>query len=159
MLSTGIESVKYLNLIYKNLYSLSLVKSVAKDERSYCKNNFTKSISILINGNLIDKSVETLINTLINNVDNLLAKNQSGGKDEVEIPDEFLDPIVFEIMEEPVILPTSNVTLDYSTIKSHLLNNNTDPFNRLELKIEDVKFDLELKQRIQNFKNQNNFYF
>ena len=45
---------------------------------------------------------------------------------------------MYTIMEEPVILPTSKVSVDLSTIKSHLLSDPTDPFNRSPLKIEDV---------------------
>jgi hypothetical protein len=41
-------------------------------------------------------------------------------------------------MEDPVTLPTSGVVLDRSTITAHLLGENRDPFNRKELKIEDV---------------------
>jgi ubiquitin conjugation factor E4 B len=41
-------------------------------------------------------------------------------------------------MENPVILPTSKVSIDLATIKSHLLSDPTDPFNRTPLKIEDV---------------------
>lgn len=42
------------------------------------------------------------------------------------------------LMEDPVILPTSKVTLDRSTISSYLLSDSMDPFNRAPLKIEDV---------------------
>ena len=41
-------------------------------------------------------------------------------------------------MEDPVILPSSKVTIDLSTIRSHLLSDPNDPFNRAPLKIEDV---------------------
>jgi ubiquitin conjugation factor E4 B len=41
-------------------------------------------------------------------------------------------------MREPVILPSSRVTVDISTIKSHLLSDPIDPFTRIPLKIEDV---------------------
>lgn len=49
-----------------------------------------------------------------------------------------LDPLMYTIMEEPVILPTSKISIDLATIKSHLLSDPTDPFNRSPLKIEDV---------------------
>jgi hypothetical protein len=49
-----------------------------------------------------------------------------------------LDPLLSTIMRDPVILPTSRVTIDLATIKSHLLSVPTDPFNRSPLKIEDV---------------------
>jgi ubiquitin conjugation factor E4 B len=46
--------------------------------------------------------------------------------------------LMYTIMDDPVILPTSKISIDRSTIKSHLLSDPTDPFNRSPLKIEDV---------------------
>lgn len=45
---------------------------------------------------------------------------------------------MYTLMEDPVILPTSRTTIDRSTIRSHLLSDPNDPFNRVPLKIEDV---------------------
>lgn len=45
---------------------------------------------------------------------------------------------MFTLMEDPVLLPTSNISIDRSTIKSHLLSDATDPFNRMPLNIKDV---------------------
>ena len=71
---------------------------------------------------------------------------------------------MYTIMENPVILPTSKISIDLSTIKSHLLSDPTDPFNRTPLKIEDVvpsnilsymtNIDTELKEEIQAFKRE-----
>jgi ubiquitin conjugation factor E4 B len=55
-------------------------------------------------------------------------------------------------MEEPVILPSSRVTVDLATIKSHLLSDKHDPFNRQLLSIEDVIPHTELKERIQKWR-------
>jgi len=41
-------------------------------------------------------------------------------------------------MRDPVTLPSSRVIIDRSTIKSHLLSDTKDPFNRAPLAIEDV---------------------
>lgn len=49
-----------------------------------------------------------------------------------------IDPLVYTLMTDPVILPTSKTTMDRSTIRSHLLSDPNDPFNRSPLKIEDV---------------------
>lgn len=49
-------------------------------------------------------------------------------------------------------LPTSKVNIDLSTIKSHLLSDAKDPFNRMPLSIEDVVENKELKQKIENWK-------
>lgn len=48
------------------------------------------------------------------------------------------DPLVYTLMGDPVILPTSKTSIDRATIRSHLLSDPTDPFNRAPLKIEDV---------------------
>ena len=65
-----------------------------------------------------------------------------------DAPDEFLDPLMFNFMQDPVLLPSSNTICDRSTITQHLLNDPTDPFNRKELKIEDVIPAVELKARM-----------
>lgn len=49
-----------------------------------------------------------------------------------------VDPLMATLMEDPVILPSSNVTIDRQTIKIHLLSDPKDPFNREPLKLEDV---------------------
>jgi hypothetical protein len=50
----------------------------------------------------------------------------------------FLDPLLSTLMEDPVILPTSNVTVDRSTIITQLLSSSIDPFNRKPLTIDMV---------------------
>ena len=55
-----------------------------------------------------------------------------------EFTDTPLDPLMYTMMIDPVILPTSKTSIDRSTIRSHLLSDPNDPFNRSPLKIEDV---------------------
>jgi len=38
-----------------------------------------------------------------------------------EVPEEFLDPVLGTVMNDPVTLPNSKVTLDRTTIIRHLL--------------------------------------
>ena len=61
---------------------------------------------------------------------------------------------MYTLMDDPVILPTSKTSIDRSTIRSHLLSDPNDPFNRAPLKIEDVIDDTKLKDRITAFKNE-----
>jgi len=65
-----------------------------------------------------------------------------------DAPEEFLDPLMQEFMTDPVLLPTSNSVVDRRTIAHHLLNNDTDPFNRMQLSIEDVVPAVELKEKM-----------
>ena len=59
---------------------------------------------------------------------------------------------MFTLMTDPVILPASKVSIDRSTIRSHLLSDPNDPFNRAPLKIEDVVPDTDLRDKIVAFK-------
>ena len=47
-----------------------------------------------------------------------------------DIPEQFLDPIMDSLMTDPVILPSSHITIDRVTIARHLLSDQSDPFNR-----------------------------
>ena len=66
-------------------------------------------------------------------------------------PEEYLDPLTYEVMKDPVRLPTSDTVVDRSTIAQQLLNDPLDPFNRQPLKIEDVVDETELKEQIEAF--------
>lgn len=66
----------------------------------------------------------------------------------VDAPEEFLDPITASLMSDPVILPSSRVTVDRTTIARHLLSDQSDPFNRSPLTMDQVKTDVELKAKI-----------
>jgi len=81
-----------------------------------------------------------------------LLKAQEAADEEMgDYPDEFLDPLTYTLMRDPVILPTSKAVVDRSTIKQHLLSDPSDPFNRTPLKIEDVVADTALKEQIAAF--------
>ncbi|GFP91775.1 probable ubiquitin conjugation factor e4 [Phtheirospermum japonicum] len=68
-----------------------------------------------------------------------------------DIPDEFLDPIQYTLMKDPVILPSSKVIVDRPVIQRHLLSDSTDPFNRSHLTADMLIPDVELKAKIENF--------
>ena len=69
-----------------------------------------------------------------------------------DAPDEFLDPITTELMEDPVILPQSKITLDRITIETQLLSCPEDPYTRSPLKKEDLIPNVELKNKIDQYK-------
>ncbi|MCL7046693.1 hypothetical protein MKW94_019047 [Papaver nudicaule] len=67
-----------------------------------------------------------------------------------EIPNDFLDPIEFRLMEDPVILPSMK-SVDRAVIQRHLLSYSTDPFTGLPLTHEMLLPNVELKARIEKF--------
>lgn len=68
-----------------------------------------------------------------------------------DAPEEFLDPIMSTLMIDPVIFPSSHVTVDRTTIARHLLSDQTDPFNREPLTMDQVKTDATLKEKIESW--------
>ncbi|KAF2794725.1 hypothetical protein K505DRAFT_374422 [Melanomma pulvis-pyrius CBS 109.77] len=138
----------YLNLKEKKTF----IDAVATDGRSYRPEHFTTAMNIMQRFAL--KSSEQLQDWAH------LAERIKVAKDEAEleeadlgeIPDEFLDPLLASLMEDPVTLPTSSMTLDRSTIRSHLLSDPNDPFNRVPLTIEQVVPNTALKEKIQAWK-------
>lgn len=65
-----------------------------------------------------------------------------------DIPDEFLDPIQYTLMKDPVILPTSDTIMDRATILRHLLSDERDPINRKPLTADMLVPAEELRAKI-----------
>ena len=124
----------YLNLGEKD----NFVLAVARDGRSYKPDNFTSAGNVM--RKFILKAPEELNHwgRLIERFAKAKQEDEAAESDLGEIPEEFLDPLMFTLMEDPVRLPVSKIVIDRSTIRSHLLSDPHDPFNRVPLKIEDV---------------------
>lgn len=130
------------------------VEAVARDGRSYKPINFDNATRIMERYSM--RSYEDMV--AWENLKKRFAKaKQLEDQDEGdlgEIPDEFEDPLLATLMTDPVILPISKMVLDRSTIRSHLLSDPHDPFNRSPLKIEDVIPNTELKARIDAWRDE-----
>lgn len=68
-----------------------------------------------------------------------------------DIPENFLDPISFDLINDPVKLPSSGIIMDRKVIKQHLLNDEHDPFNRSPLKFNQLIEVPEFKKEIENW--------
>ncbi|KAK0221612.1 ubiquitin elongating factor core-domain-containing protein [Armillaria fumosa] len=126
------------------------VKAVAKDGRSYSKELFDSAQATALRRSLKVEAEVEVLRRFVERVE--AAKATMEAEDELgDVPDEFLDPLMYTVMRDPVILPSSRAIVDRSTIKSHLLSDSKDPFNRVALSIEDVVPDTALKARIDAF--------
>ena len=124
----------YLNLSSKENFILA----VARDGRSYKPANFDAASGIV--NRFILKAPEELARweALKKKIATAKEEDDAAEADLGEVPEELLDPLMYTLMEDPVILPVSKTVIDRSTIRSHLLSDPHDPFNRTPLKIEDV---------------------
>ena len=64
-------------------------------------------------------------------------------------PQEFIDPILQTVMNDPVVLPGSGQVVDRETIKRHLLCDGTDPFSRSPLTESMLRPAVDLRTRIE----------
>uniref|UniRef100_A0A8B9PPE1 Ubiquitin conjugation factor E4 A n=1 Tax=Apteryx owenii TaxID=8824 RepID=A0A8B9PPE1_APTOW len=124
--------------------------TVPKDGRSYSPTLFAQTVRVLkkINkpGNMI-----VAFSNLAERIKSLADRQQQEEETYADACDEFLDPIMSTLMSDPVILPSSRVTVDRSTIARHLLSDQTDPFNRSPLTMDQIRPNTELKEKIQQW--------
>ncbi|KAF8340032.1 ubiquitin elongating factor core-domain-containing protein, partial [Amanita rubescens] len=137
--------------VYMNLDDQpEFVMAMARDDRSYSKGLFERASSIASRANIKSEKELGQLRVLIEKVEK--AKVMLDAEDDLgKVPDEFLDPLTSTIMRDPVLLPSSRAIVDRTTIKSHLLSDTKDPFNRAPLTLEDVQPCLDLKYRIDKF--------
>jgi len=140
----------YLHLSHRQEFVLA----VARDGRSYRKEWFQKAAGAMLKTGMKSAGDIDEMAKFVDKVEQAIQQDQVEEEELGDIPDEFLDPLMCTLMEDPVILPTSSVTVDLSTIKSHLLSDKFDPFNRQMLTIEQVVPNTELKKKIEEFKAQ-----
>lgn len=140
----------YINLSGKP----NFIQAIARDGRSYKPANFEKAQRIMKTRGGALKSPEELRvwDIMATKVAEAKSADEEEEEDLGDVPEEFLDPLMADVMTDPVILPSSRTVINRSTIRSHLLNDPMDPFNRAPLKIEDVIPDTELKEKIERWK-------
>uniref|UniRef100_A0A182Y3P4 Ubiquitin conjugation factor E4 A n=1 Tax=Anopheles stephensi TaxID=30069 RepID=A0A182Y3P4_ANOST len=132
----------YVNLCECDAFCLA----VSQDGRSYSPQLFEYAEQVLTRiggGQLIGEMQE-----FAQKVQRIEKQQKIDEEALIDPPDEFLDPIMSSLMSDPVILPSSRITVDRSTIARHLLSDQSDPFNRSPLTMEQVKRDDELKAKI-----------
>ncbi|KAK1432899.1 hypothetical protein QVD17_09802 [Tagetes erecta] len=124
--------------------------AITKDGRSYNDQLFTEAANVLRRIGEDPRIIQAF--------DDLGKKAKAAASEAMDaeailgdIPDEFLDPIQYTLMKDPVILPSSRIIVDRPVIQRHLLSDATDPFNRSHLTPDMLIPDTELKQKIEEF--------
>lgn len=131
------------------------LRALARDARSFNRDTFRKALALITRLGLCGSDAAeayTRFDRMIERVQTLQVEGAQAEADlGDDIPEDFLDPLMATLMEDPVILTTSGTTVDRKTIVAHLLNHQIDPFNRMPITMEQVIPDTELKARITAF--------
>ncbi|XP_043272469.1 ubiquitin conjugation factor E4 A [Venturia canescens] len=135
----------YINLSENENFTLA----VSQDGRSYTSELFDLAENVLVRiggvgilGDLSSFAKRVKKAASIKKAEDELLNNA---------PDDYLDPIMSTLMIDPVILPSSKITVDRQTIARHLLSDQTDPFNRSPLTMDMVKSNTELRAEIEDW--------
>ncbi|KYK56129.1 ubiquitin fusion degradation protein 2 [Drechmeria coniospora] len=138
--------------IYLHLgYSPIFVEAVAADGRSYKPEVLDRVTRILASKN--QKDVGEMAKWEKIKAQFLEAKQllDQADVDLGDIPAEFEDPIMGDLMKDPVLLPSKHV-VDRSTIVQHLLSDPKDPFTRQPMTIDDAIPQPDLKEKIEKWR-------
>ena len=127
---------------------------VAEDGRYYKPESFKKAVRIVKRERILKAEV---IKDFEEFAKDLAEKEmQMQAEAEVDIPDEYLDPMMADIMIDPVMLPASKTIMDRKTIQRIIMSDDHDPYTRDPLKMEDLIPQPELKAEIEAFAKENN---
>ncbi|KAI1762552.1 ubiquitin conjugation factor E4 [Hypoxylon sp. FL1150] len=137
----------YLNLGPKSAF----IEAVAADGRSYKPGNFESASRLLSKSLQKPPELVDAWDTLREKFAEAKERLDQAELDLGEIPDEFEDPLMGDLMTDPVILPSNNI-VDRSTIVQQLLSNPLDPFTRSPMTIDDVTPADDLRMRIEEWK-------
>ncbi|KAJ8117830.1 hypothetical protein ONZ43_g4113 [Nemania bipapillata] len=138
--------------VYLNLGSKpDFIKAVASDGRSYKPSNFEAASQLLQHSLGKPPEVITAWNDLRKMVAEAKEELDQAELDLGEIPSDFEDPIMGDLMTDPVILPSGHI-MDRSTIVQQLLSSPKDPFSNVIMTIDDVIPAHELRKQIEAWK-------
>lgn len=136
--------------IYLHLDCDNFAMALASDERSYRKELFEDAAQRIERAGIKNAiEIEQFRALADKALQCWLARKQSDDS-MADAPDEFKDPLMDTIMTDPVLLPSGKI-MDRPVIMRHLLNSNTDPFNRQPLTEDMLVPAVELKEKIHNW--------
>lgn len=141
------------------------IKVIGKNDTYDTPKLVSKFINILDKKNMIYDTSKEQLTLFVGKIQGIMELEKS--REDIQIPDEFCDPIMQTLIETPVLLPETNIFMERYVICRHLLSEETNPFNRDKLSIktldefnalENIKAKIdEFKDKIDYWKKEINF--
>lgn len=155
------DPIRHLKNTFNILYAIydykEIKKTMVQQEHTVNTNYMKKMVDILLRKNKI-LWIEFM------NIQKFAVQIEKGREKEKEveernIPEEFLDPIIGSIIENPVLLPNSNTIMERDVILRHLVTTQDNPFNREPLtknQLEEYNERDNIKELILDFQRRKN---
>lgn len=135
-------------LLNRNIF----LEEIISDKIYFSIDLFIKAYEICKGKCILGEEELYKLKQFLNKLNNLYnEKTENKIKEDIEIPDEFIDPLTFSVMENPVKLLTSGKIVDMETYEMLMLGDSLDPFNRELLSIDKIKEENELKKQIEDW--------
>ncbi|XP_013109413.2 ubiquitin conjugation factor E4 B [Stomoxys calcitrans] len=142
--------------IYLHLDCDRFAQALAADERSFQKHLFDDAANRIERLSIRSGIEVEKFRSLITKAHDIYVANQQSEDECADAPDEFKDPLMDTLMSDPVVLPSGTI-MDRAIITRHLLNSNTDPFNRQHLTEDMLIPNIELKERIDAWRKEQRY--
>ncbi|KAH0487191.1 MAG: hypothetical protein KVP17_003617 [Porospora cf. gigantea B] len=132
------------------------LSEIVDEERYFSIQTFMKAVNIVQREGLMSDAEVTRMADFVTTLETALREKESEAHRMQalagSIPDHFMDPIMGDLMVDPVKLPTSGHVVDRKHIERHLMSESFDPYNRMALTKEDLIPVPELKTEIEQWK-------
>lgn len=128
---------------------------IAEDGRYYKPSSFRKALRIVTRERMLNDAQIKEFGDFLKELEEFSTQQQAAMED-VDIPEEYLDPVMADLMTDPVLLPSSQKIMDRKNIVRIIMSDDHDPFTRTPLKMEELVPQPELKAEIEAFAQKHN---
>ena len=139
------KPIEILNLIFQ-IYSYigtdtRFIESIVTDSRSFSIDNLNRMSRILMRKRQGSERLISGFSYLVQVAESKHKKfiEQRVNIEDDDIPDEFCDPIMSTLIENPIVIPEVDLIMDEKIIKMHLMSTNDNPFTRTKLCWEELQ--------------------
>lgn len=126
---------------------------IISDERSFHFDNFKRALNLRSKIRMNYNDGENFLK-LVNGINSIKENVSANIIDYDDAPEEYLDPITADLMEDPVMLPYSKQIVDRLTIEQHILSDPKDPFSRTPLTKSELIECPDLKEKIKKYREE-----
>jgi ubiquitin conjugation factor E4 B len=143
-----LSKIAHIYVLAANAHKQKVVRLIA-DDSMYKAETFLKARRILEREGIASAAQRAAFADFVKDLNASVAELRNT-MDEVEWPDELLDPLMAEVMRDPVELPSGNV-LDRKVAMRIIMSGDYDPFTKVPMKAEDLKPRPDLKAQLDAF--------